>query len=196
MGVTALRFLESASTGNVYKRYQLIIDGEPSQICELSSKTVWQTVQFTSEPDCRWEIAPERKAFNKNWTVRDDQGTALGSVSTNADKGCTAFNAAGDQRFILFDPRKWHIKLSETALNSWPDRYVVASNDKEIGQIGRRLRDGEVEPQTRLQKFKSLVKPRDWTVEFAPQLDQSDLPLMTAAILILLEVIHRGARSV
>ena len=196
MGVTALRFLESASTGNVYKRYQLIIDGEPSQICELSSKTVWQTVQFTSEPDCRWEIAPERKAFNKNWTVRDDQGTALGSVSTNAGKGCTAFNAAGDQRFILFDPRKWHIKLSETALNSWPDRYVVASNDKEIGQIGRRLRDGEVEPQTRLQKFKSLVKPRDWTVEFAPQLDQSDLPLMTAAILILLEVIHRGARSV
>ena len=72
---------------------------------------------------------------------------------------------------------------------------MVASAETEVGQIARRLRDGEQEPVTRLEKIKGLLKPRDWAAEFQPGQQQALLPQLVAGMLLLIEVSVRGARS-
>ena len=106
-----------------------------------------------------------------------------------------ATDAAENELFALGDPRRWQTKLLETALNSWPDRYVFARDGIEIGQVARRLRDGATEPTTRLGKLKSLFQPRDWTAEIDASLTRGQLIAAVATVLLLIEVSVTAARS-
>ena len=197
MPITSLRFVEaSGASGGPYKRYCITADGAELFSCDLSKKTVWAPVEFRDAGNqLQWQLAPRGKFLNKIWKLTDASEQPCGELETEGSDGWIARDAQGNEILQLGDPRAWSTKLVETALNSWPDRYVLCVGTQEIGQIARRLRDGEDEPTTRFQKLKGLMKPRDWAAEFYPPLQQDKVQLAAAAILLLIEITVRGARS-
>ncbi len=192
--MTVVRFREtSAEDGSSYKSYSIEIDNVTRLTCVMSRKTVWESVNFHFELGAMFEIKPARKLMNKTWLLSQD-GNAAGTVELDGS-ACFAFDHAGNERFSIIDPRAWQAKLVETALNGWPDRYVIVRNELEVGQIARRLRPGEAEPTTRVQKLKGLFKPRDWTAQCEEVVLEDSLPLFVASMLLLIEVVDSSKRS-
>lgn len=195
MSIQSIRFLELPyESGGPDKSYDIQVDDNHYLDCELSRKRVWEPVTFSHQQSCTFQLSPERKLLNRNWTLTDSQGNPVGKVEV-VDAGCRCFSTDGEQLFQLVDPRRWQEKLIETALNSWPDRYVIAVQSEEVGQIARRPRDGEPEPQTRIQKLRGLLKTRDWAAVFQPPLTLERSDLLVAGMLLLIEVVVRGKRS-
>lgn len=197
MPIASLRFVESSpASGGTYKQYRISADGAELFCCDLSKKTVWAPVAFRDASNLlHLQLSPQGKFLNKIWQLSDGAERPCGVLELEGSDGWIARDTHGEEVLRLADPRTWSAKLVETALNSWPDRYVLCVGTQEVGQVARRLRNGELEPSTRFQKLKGLLKPRDCAAEFYPPLEQDKVHLAAAAILLLVEVTVQSARS-
>ena len=196
MMVQSLRFQEQRDTGG-HKRYAVYADNTdaPAVTCNLSRKGVWDECTFVDASNTpAGSFAPARKFMNKSWRLCDVGGESEGRLELSGTGWRFALDE-GDTCFSLGDPRRWGEKLIETALNSWPDRYVFAVNNREIGQLSRLPRDKEDVPQGRIAKLKSLFKQRDWTAEFHDGIRDEDAKKFVAATILLIEITDRGARA-
>lgn len=197
MKIESLRFVEvPVPDGGAHKQYNVHANEHAFVRCDLSKRTIAKPVEIVNVLDStRRTLSPERKILNRRWQLSGQEERENGNVAAAGTEGWLASDVLENELFRVLDPRKLTTKTLETVMGSWPDSYALVSKEACIGVVRRALRPGEEEPRTRLQKFKGLLKPRDWYLEFERPFTSQEAYLAIASVLLLIEVTVRGARA-